>query len=582
MTSFILNCLHRFVKRNFFSLSMVLIFFFSPLTDLKASANQWLIDTQLFGRSAHGQMSCRDCHSNIEDKSYHPDPAAIDSSSRSFFDTEICLECHDVMADIENKDHGKTPSDKEKASANCLLCHRAHYQLRVSEPAEAGQATGDIFVPSSEDKTCLDCHMLRSTEDELSSAICLPCHSKGGHEDFFSGSKTDLPLVPEGIQTHGNLSCLSCHRSSARYAHIDQERVECISCHTRHKASDIGDYHLNVSCQACHLKDGMLLRKKSGRIIFKSLSSQGKKTSVHDMKIIAKTESCSNCHWKGNDLGASAVVLPEKSIICMGCHPSNLMLSDTVSLLSVLLFGLGILFSFSIWFPTDMTVAGLTKRIFDSLGRVFKMIFSRKLFTLLKALILDGLFLKKLFLVSKSRWMIHGLIFYAFVIRFVWGIIGLFGSYVASNSDVIWILLDKNHPITAFIFDFTGMMVLLGGCLMMVSRKGQIRAYSADNLNMADWPALLLLAGIMLVGFMLEGMQIAMTGTPSGSECAFIGHGLSLILNALEMEGGYTVVWYLHAILTGCFLAYLPFSRMMHMIVIPVASIINVINDKKE
>jgi nitrate reductase gamma subunit len=38
-------------------------------------------------------------------------------------------------------------------------------------------------------------------------------------------------------------------------------------------------------------------------------------------------------------------------------------------------------------------------------------------------------------------------------------------------------------------------------------------------------------------------------------------------------------VWYIHAILTGAFIAYLPFSRLMHIIIAPVVLAINAASD---
>jgi nitrate reductase gamma subunit len=84
-----------------------------------------------------------------------------------------------------------------------------------------------------------------------------------------------------------------------------------------------------------------------------------------------------------------------------------------------------------------------------------------------------------------------------------------------------------------------------------------------------------LLAGIVLAGFVLEAMRIAMTGTPSGSEFAFVGYGLSRFLAGVDLTGLYGYVWYGHAILTGAFVAYLPFSRMIHMITAPIALALN-------
>jgi len=578
MTSIFLKCLQHFMKRKFYILMGASILFFLTSTGSRAATNRWLIDTQLFNRSVHKEMTCRDCHSDIDDRKIHPDPSAVNQKHKAFLDPEICISCHDVMDDIENKDHGKTASEKEQASENCIQCHQPHYQQMVSEPVNRNESFTELFIPSKEDRECLGCHMLKESTDEASSNLCLACHSKEGHKKILTQFEGDLPSVVDKNPTHAQSTCLSCHIAAAGYGHTHQDKVECMSCHDRHKASDIGDYHLNVNCQACHLEGGRLLREKSGQIVVKKSPSSDKITRVHEMKIDNRNASCSSCHYSGNDIGASAMVLPGKSIICMGCHPSSLIVSDTVSILSILLFVIGIWFLSSIWFPQGRS----GKKLFQYSGKILKAVFSKKIFIILKTVIIDGICVKKLFLVSKTRWMIHGLILYPLVFRFIWGIMGLTTSYVASNWDTTWILLDKNHPLTAFVFDFTGMMILIGAGLMIASRKGQIRSYSTEDMKLTDWPAYLLIASIIVVGFVLEGMQIAMASIPSGSEYAFIGHGLSMIFNSFELTDVYGIVWYIHAVLTGCFLVYLPFSRMMHMIMIPVVSILNVIKDAKE
>jgi len=74
----------------------------------------------------------------------------------------------------------------------------------------------------------------------------------------------------------------------------------------------------------------------------------------------------------------------------------------------------------------------------------------------------------------------------------------------------------------------------------------------------------------MVVGFVLEGLRIAMTGYPPGSAYAFVGDGLSRVFyGATGLDDLYGYVWYGHAILTGLFVAYLPFSRMFHIILAP-------------
>ena len=61
-----------------------------------------------------------------------------------------------------------------------------------------------------------------------------------------------------------------------------------------------------------------------------------------------------------------------------------------------------------------------------------------------------------------------------------------------------------------------------------------------------------------------------MTGYPPGSRFALAGYGISLLFKGVEgLTGIYGYVWYLHAVLTGAFVAYLPFSRMSHILMAP-------------
>ncbi|MGD9188614.1 MAG: hypothetical protein PVI89_10395, partial [Desulfobacteraceae bacterium] len=48
-----------------------------------------------------------------------------------------------------------------------------------------------------------------------------------------------------------------------------------------------------------------------------------------------------------------------------------------------------------------------------------------------------------------------------------------------------------------------------------------------------------------------------------------------LFSNMVGLSGLYGYIWYLHAILTGAFIAYIPFSRMMHIIMSPVVMAMN-------
>ena len=47
------------------------------------------------------------------------------------------------------------------------------------------------------------------------------------------------------------------------------------------------------------------------------------------------------------------------------------------------------------------------------------------------------------------------------------------------------------------------------------------------------------------------------------------------------LEDIYGYVWYIHAVLTGAFVAYLPFSRMFHIVLAPVLLAVNAAQSDK-
>jgi nitrate reductase gamma subunit len=90
-----------------------------------------------------------------------------------------------------------------------------------------------------------------------------------------------------------------------------------------------------------------------------------------------------------------------------------------------------------------------------------------------------------------------------------------------------------------------------------------------------------ILGGIFLAGYIVKGMRIAMTGFPAGSEIAFLSYGIAMLfrdVNNLTELYGY--IWYVHAILVGLFVACLPFSRMSHIIMGPVAVFVQAMQKK--
>lgn len=187
-------------------------------------------------------------------------------------------------------------------------------------------------------------------------------------------------------------------------------------------------------------------------------------------------------------------------------------------------------------------------------------------------IISNVLFIKRLYRLSPARWYIHALIYYPILIRLVFGMMALGLSLMLPETDLARAMLDKNHPLGGLFFDLTGLMIITGVAAALLrprEERGTITNLPAPGRAMT-----MLLGFIALVGFILEGLRIAMTGWPAGAHYAFMGYGVSLLLKGMTgITNIYGYLWYVHAILTGAFVAMIPFTRMIHMITAPVVLI---------
>ncbi len=565
-----------------------------------AAEASWFMDAERFHVSAHGQMPCLECHGDIPQRQPHPDARNVNKSLREFFRAEQCEECHvEAFEGIDEGTHGGTTDKSREEMAYCIGCHEPHY----ASTASARKAGVDLSVPaeqkcsacheyrdllpefSEEDERCMGCHLRPESNDPKAagrvSGFCFHCHGGGDAGEAAPRPPGMARIDPEEYAStpHHEVSCLVCHPAAAQYGHAEQVPGDCLDCHVRHDEKVANAAHLRVSCGACHLEGVRPLKDAtSGTVRWRIDRKPGQVSRVHHMVRAGDEEACRRCHTPGNSLGAAAMVLPAKSLICMPCHPSTLSIGDTTTVVALLILLLGLVGVGSVWMSGSLS-AGVERRGENRFAGIAKgilgAVFSLRLFSILKALVLDGLFQRRLLRQDEVRWAIHALIFFPFLFRFVWGLVGLVASLYRPDWQGTWVLLDKNHPVTAFLFDLTGVMVILGVACAVLRRAGRPSGKKLPGLPKPDWPANGLLAGIVLVGFLLEGMRIAMTGSPHGAELAFVGHGLSRLLNGSGVTGWYGYVWYAHAILTGAFVAYLPFSRMIHMITVPISLALN-------
>jgi len=545
----------------------------------------WLVDPKKFHASVHGQFSCRDCHEEVGEDDIHPSPADIVQKRTDFFDVDRCLACHDEVLDrLEEGMHGTRKVENPDRYEKCYRCHEPHTQTPLHE--EAG-----LFDPakprheqcgvcheeksalpplSEEDESCMQCHRAISAGDEERvRTVCFHCHAGDGTQARKMTAKKVNLIDPDTYDAtpHANLSCTECHPQAVRFSHGRQEPAECTRCHERHDEKTAHELHGLVTCEACHLGGVKPVRDdRSKQIVRQSTTNRNEPSRIHDMVARFDDEACRKCHAEGNRIGAAAMVLPPKSVLCMPCHAATFSVGDTITIVALIVFAAGIVLMFA-YVLTGTRGAGTGadehhRKPHGRAGRIAETLF------------FDVLLQRRLYLQSKKRWVIHGLIFYPFVFRFLWGFVGLLGSLWKPDWSWVWALLDKNHPITAFLFDFTGIMIIMGVVLALI-RGADRRLTRSPDFPKQDRLALALIGAVVVVGFILEGMRIAMTGYPPGSSWAFAGYILSVFFAGPVLNGVYGYVWYLHAALTGAFVAYIPFSRLAHIIIAPVVLAMN-------
>lgn len=592
----------RSTGRRWLSCMAILLFLVCWLlgTPTRTRAS-WLIDKSKFHVSAHGQNSCLDCHDDVEDRTLHPNPGDVNRKLEDLFTPDRCLACHEgIFAKIEQGAHAGKKVEVPEEYRSCLRCHDPHEQMRVGEarfdatrpPHEQCSACHeeqvDLPLFSPEDETCMSCHGSTDREDiqgtERMADLCFYCHGTTGTEaQRLTAEKVPLMRQEDFESTvHGDLGCTVCHSGATSFAHSKQTLGDCGRCHLRHHEKVAHDAHIGVPCEACHLRDVRPVRDpESGKMKWTLTAKKGEPSSIHEMVLSKDEGTCRRCHFEGNQVGAATMILPPKSILCMPCHTATFSVGDTTTVIALIVFLVGMVMVFGYVLTGTMKSReedGAASKFLRLLGQGLRSLFSPGIVTIVRVLILDVMFQRRLYRQTPKRWFIHSLIFWPFLFRFSWGLTALIGSLWQPEWPAVWAMLDKNQPVTAFLFDLTGTMLILGVAFAF------IRGFARDTTRPAGLPrqdrlALALIAAIVLLGFILEGLRMAMTGIPQYAAYAFVGRAVAGILfsHAYGFTETYGYVWHLHAVLTGIFFAYLPFSRLIHIIMGPIVLAMNAV-----
>jgi cytochrome b subunit of formate dehydrogenase len=442
-----------------------------------------------------------------------------------------------------------------------------------------GQGLTDEQMMEAQKKLCWHCHRrpnLNSNEGITTSILlCMECHGKTDVEKKVDGKPVSLYIEEKayGKTIHRRIACIQCHEDIATSLHKTTV-IECASCHGYHGEGAAHDPHRSVTCEACHHESKEVMKDpKTGKVILMRVKDGVPlKMTSHRFADFKTKKACEKCHFPSNRLGAAIVVLPAKSLICIGCHSSAVTLNDPVSIVSLIFFIVGIGATLTFWFQGTVGDPSFsTQEKLSYIGeKAWQVIFSRKMLTLLKVFVVDVVLLRRILKESLSRWTIHSLIYLSIFLRFLigWVLLILFKSFPMSLE--IARMLDKNYPPLAFTYDLLGLCIIMGISGAIV-RRGQGKTEKAVTTGQ-DYAVLGLVGAILLIGFWVEGMRILLAAIPlSAALPSFVGYPISLLLSLFPVRWDvvYPYGWYAHAILTGALVAYLPFSKMFHILVGP-------------
>ncbi len=175
----------------------------------------------------------------------------------------------------------------------------------------------------------------------------------------------------------------------------------------------------------------------------------------------------------------------------------------------------------------------------------------------------------------------HGLIFFGFFVL-IFGAAFDAGEFHITEPLFNWAFLRGSFYLWfSFLMDLFGLFVLIGVLMAMFRRyiiKPERLTYKGTSDNTSDDAiALLLIAGIIITGFIIEALRIhatknLVTGYATWETWSFVGWTLANAFSGMDIEAAKTwhkIFWWTHTVIALGFIAYIPYSRLLHIITVP-------------
>ena len=301
-------------------------------------------------------------------------------------------------------------------------------------------------------------------------------------------------------------------------------------------------------------------------------------------------------------------------------HDERLTVFWIVHLALLGVFGIELLFVLSVWLKARVPGLPADASRWRKLGAALRfaaaLVFSRRVWALLRALVADGMVHRRLFRTDARRWAVHMTVFGSWlalgVLSTLTGVIveilplmGMSPEAVASiplfgqlfHADTWWV---------ALLNEILGLLVI-AGMLLVITRR-----YIRKDPNLRTMPAdsivIALLTIVAFGGFLAESFRLLADYTTAagvfgpdpamispdrlppalydawGPQWGFAGYLVALLLGALRLspgawQGAYNVFFWLHFATVSALLFTLPFSRFFHVIMSPVIVAYNTVTN---
>lgn len=188
----------------------------------------------------------------------------------------------------------------------------------------------------------------------------------------------------------------------------------------------------------------------------------------------------------------------------------------------------------------------------------------------LKAILLQGKVTR-----YKFPGIFHALIFYGFLILWI------ATDLVAIHFDTPFKIYKGPLYITiSFLADFGGLAVLLGLCIAYYRRYILKPDYLSATKPKQEMFMYGMLAALVIIGFLIEGLRILGTGMPEGERIwSPIGWAIALIFKGFNFSEetlslSYRVLWLIHMINTMAFVASMTHTKFFHIFAVMISSLV--------